>query len=75
MAKAQSLTETPKARFDKMAEGKKKPDTQEDVRLLAIRVPKSWPKKLRLYTIEHDTSIQAMLNELIEKEMKRLGIL
>ena len=74
MVKAQSLKDTAKMRTDKLAEGKKYSTEQEELTLFAFRAPKSWPKRLKLYAIEHDTSVQAMLQELIAEEMKRLGI-
>ena len=62
------------AEFSKaVTEDKKAPAPGETV-LMAFRVPKSWPKTLRIWALQHDTTVQALCNEILDREFKRLGI-
>lgn len=60
------------------ATSKKAPDPVTDLGetvLMATRVPKAWPKALRIYALQNDTTVQALLNEWIKREMGKLGIM
>ena len=74
MATKKSIKERMAESSNAVTEDKKAQAPGETV-LMAFRVPKSWPKTLRIWSLQHDTTVQALCNEILEREFKKLGIL
>jgi len=65
----------PKSMGDRMKEFGKEASSQEETAMMNTRVPKRLLKALKLYTVQNETTIQSLLTEIVEKELKNRGAL
>jgi predicted transcriptional regulator len=49
----------------------KKPDAQEEVVFLAVRIPKSMKRKLQQAALNDESTVQALVRSAIQAELRR----
>lgn len=49
----------------------KKPDAQEEVVFLAVRIPKSMKRQLQQAALDDESTVQALLRSAIQAELRR----
>jgi hypothetical protein len=65
-----STAKTPDAKEAFIKEASKKKKTEVETKMLNTRVPKGLIKKLKIYCVEHETTVQEFITQIIEEKLK-----